>query len=42
MEPCQENTIRYYHFPANDMLWVEESGLLKTLLSPANFVLRRQ
>jgi hypothetical protein len=30
MEPCRENTIRYYHFPGNDMLWVEESRLLKS------------
>jgi hypothetical protein len=22
-EKCEENTIRYFHFPANNMLWVE-------------------
>jgi hypothetical protein len=25
-EKCEKNTIRYFHFPANNMLWVEVCG----------------
>lgn len=25
MEPCEKDSIRYFHFPANNMLWVEVS-----------------
>jgi hypothetical protein len=28
MEPCPADTIRYFHFPANNMSWVEVSSLL--------------
>ncbi|KAK4182905.1 magnesium transport protein cora [Podospora australis] len=24
MQPCEEGTIRYFHLPANNMIWVEE------------------
>jgi hypothetical protein len=23
MQPCEDNMIRYFHFPANNMIWVE-------------------
>lgn len=27
MQPCEENMIRYFHLPANNMIWVEVSVL---------------
>lgn len=26
MQPCEDNMIRYFHFPANNMIWVEVGG----------------
>ncbi|KAK3354036.1 hypothetical protein B0T25DRAFT_224469 [Lasiosphaeria hispida] len=25
LQPCEENTVRYFHLPANNMIWVEEA-----------------
>ncbi|KAH7382941.1 hypothetical protein BKA64DRAFT_683555 [Cadophora sp. MPI-SDFR-AT-0126] len=25
MQPCENDTIRYFHFPANNMVWIEEA-----------------
>jgi hypothetical protein len=30
MEPCPENMIRYFHFPANNMSWLEVSVIIQT------------
>ncbi len=31
MQPCGEDVIRYFHFPANNMIWVEVSSFLTYL-----------
>ncbi|KAH9206745.1 hypothetical protein DL95DRAFT_486120 [Leptodontidium sp. 2 PMI_412] len=25
MQPCDDDTVRYFHFPANNMVWIEEA-----------------
>jgi hypothetical protein len=32
MQPCDDNTIRYFHLPANNMIWVEVSRAHPPLL----------
>lgn len=42
MEECEENSIRYFHFPANNMRWVEVSNILPGLSSDTDFEGRKQ
>jgi hypothetical protein len=33
MQPCEENMVRYFHLPANNMIWVEVGPILLTYLT---------
>jgi hypothetical protein len=33
MQPCEDEMIRYFHFPANNMIWVEVSTLTGCVVS---------